>query len=138
MAFRARFSPAAIAGVLVYLCFFLSMAITNDVALITFVPFAVTVLSMARMERLIVPVVVLQTIAANLGSMMTPVGNPQNLYLYSRAGIPFSEFLVLMAPYTAVSFALLFVCLVFVGRYWRKSGETTAAGGIQDARETAG
>ena len=120
-------SPAAIAGVLVYLCFFLSMAITNDVALITFVPFAVTVLSMARMERLIVPVVVLQTIAANLGSMMTPVGNPQNLYLYSRAGIPFSEFLVLMAPYTAVSFALLFVCLVFVGRYWRKSGETTAA-----------
>ena len=72
---------------LVLLCFFFSMLITNDVALITFVPFAFIVLRMlgTKMEnRLILPVVVLQTIAANLGSMLTPIGNPQNLYLYGR------------------------------------------------------
>lgn len=70
--------PGAVSAVLVFLCFFFSMAITNDVALITFVPFAIAVLKMAGMEPLVLPVVVLQTIAANLGSMLTPVGNPQN------------------------------------------------------------
>ena len=67
--------PGAVSAVLVFLCFFFSMAITNDVALITFVPFAIAVLKMAGMEPLVLPVVVLQTIAANLGSMLTPVGN---------------------------------------------------------------
>ena len=68
---------------LVLLCFFSSMFITNDVALITFVPFAIELLKMIRREDRLIPVVVLQTIAANLGSMATPIGNPQNLYLYS-------------------------------------------------------
>ncbi|MCI8616599.1 MAG: hypothetical protein HFJ01_16190 [Lachnospiraceae bacterium] len=69
---------------LVLLCFFFSMLITNDVALITFVPFTFIVLRMlgTRLEnRLLLPVVMLQTIGANLGSMLTPIGNPQNLYL---------------------------------------------------------
>lgn len=95
---------------LVLLCFFSSMLITNDVALITFVPFAFTVLDLLGEEqknRLLLPVVVLQTIAANLGSMLTPVGNPQNLYLYGKAGISVSEFLMLMLPYTALSLILL-------------------------------
>ena len=65
------------------LCFFSSMLITNDVALITFVPFAILILNMAGLTALMIPVIVLQTIAANLGSMATPIGNPQNLYLYS-------------------------------------------------------
>ena len=69
--------------VLVMLCFFLSMLITNDVALITFVPFAIVTLEKCKQERLLIPVVVLQTVAANLGSMLTPIGNPQNLYLYN-------------------------------------------------------
>ena len=68
--------------VLIMLCFFLSMAITNDVALITFVPFAVIALEKSQKQNLMIPVIVLQTIAANLGSMLTPIGNPQNLYLY--------------------------------------------------------
>ena len=68
-------------AVLVALCFFSSMLITNDVALLTFVPFAVVVLGMAKREKELVWVVVLQAVAANLGSMLTPVGNPQNLYL---------------------------------------------------------
>ena len=65
--------------VLVMLCFFLSMAVTNDVALLTFVPFAIFVLEKSGHPELLVSTVVLQTVAANLGSMLTPVGNPQNL-----------------------------------------------------------
>ncbi len=97
-------------GLLILLCFFSSMAVTNDVALITFVPFTFIVLDLmgpeAR-ERLLIPAVVLQTIAANLGSMLTPVGNPQNLYLYGRAGLSLGEFLLLMLPYSLVSLLLL-------------------------------
>lgn len=98
--------------ILVLLCFFSSMVITNDVALITFVPFTFIVLGLAGAEirkRLIVPVVVLQTIAANLGSMLTPVGNPQNLYLYGKAGVSLGSFIRLMLPYTFVS--LLFIVI---------------------------
>lgn len=104
------------AAVLVGLCFFSSMAVTNDVALITFVPFALTVLGMAGMEDMAVAVVVLQTLGANLGSMLTPVGNPQNLYLYSRAGMKAGELVGLMLPYCGLSLALLAACLFFVGR----------------------
>lgn len=95
---------------LVLLCFFSSMLITNDVALITFVPFTFTVLDLlgeAQKKRLLLPVVVMQTIAANLGSMLTPVGNPQNLYLYGKAGLSAGGFLSLMLPYTALSLVLL-------------------------------
>ena len=96
--------------ILVLLCFFSSMAVTNDVALITFVPFTFTVLRLIGPEagrRLMVPIVVLQTVAANLGSMLTPIGNPQNLYLYGRAGLSLGSFLLLMLPYTCVSFLLI-------------------------------
>ena len=119
-----------VAAVLVYLCFFFSMIITNDVALITFVPFGITVLKMAGMEAMVVPVVLLQTIGANLGSMMTPVGNPQNLYLYSRAGIPALDFVGLMMPYPLASFALLGIGLIIVGRLFRglKRGEECREG----------
>lgn len=88
---------------LVALPFFFSMLITNDVSLITFVPFALTVLRMAGQDRLVIPTVVLQTAAANLGSMLTPMGNPQNLYLYNRSGMGFGEFCTLMLPYVALS-----------------------------------
>ena len=84
--------------VLVLLCFFTAMLITNDVALITFVPFAGAVLGMAGLTDRIVPVVVFQTVAANLGSMATPVGNPQNLYLYSHYGVPLGEFFGAVLP----------------------------------------
>ena len=103
--------------ILIMLCFFSSMLITNDVALITFVPFTFIVLKMILREKakgLVVPVVAMQTIAANLGSMLTPIGNPQNLYLYGKTTMNFVEFLVLMLPYTMASFVLLAVwCFVF-------------------------
>ena len=77
--------------VLLLLCFGFSMLITNDVALITFVPFTIDVLLMADMETYLIRIIVLETIASNLGSMLTPIGNPQNLYLF-LSGMNFGEF----------------------------------------------
>lgn len=110
--------------VLVFLCFLLSMAITNDVALITFVPLTILILNRMKesvRNRLLIPCVVLQTIAANLGSMLTPVGNPQNLYLYGKSGMSFGAFLELMLPYTAVSAVLLAGCAVWIGKRAEKT-----------------
>lgn len=98
--------------ILVFLCFFSSMIITNDVALITFVPFAMEVLAMADMKKSLVPLVVMQTVAANLGSMLTPIGNPQNLYLYSKSGYGVIKFMGLMAPYAAAAFGLILLILL--------------------------
>ena len=83
------------------------MIITNDVALLTFVPFAIAVCSMAGMEKYLVSVVTMQTIAANLGSMTTPVGNPQNLYIYAKSGMDFADFLRITGPVSAAAFLLL-------------------------------
>lgn len=103
-----------LAAALVFLCFFSSMLITNDVALITFVPFSILTLVHCGKERMLLPIVVLQTIAANLGSMMTPIGNPQNLYLYGISGMGLTEFMALVAPYTLAAGALLAVSLLFL------------------------
>ncbi|MCR5660808.1 MAG: citrate transporter [bacterium] len=89
--------------ILVALCFFSSMLITNDVALLTFVPFAVVVLTMAHEEKELIWVVVLQTVAANMGSMLTPVGNPQNLFLHSFYNIPNTVFFSSTFPVWAAS-----------------------------------
>ena len=105
--------------ILVMLCFFFSMLITNDVALITFIPFTFIVLHLLgdTMERrLIIPVVVMQTIAANLGSMLTPIGNPQNLYLYGKSGYSFGAFMLLMLPYAAIAFGLLTIYCLSLGK----------------------
>lgn len=93
--------------VAVALCFFSSMVITNDVALITFVPLTILLLKMAGMEDKMTTVIVLQTVAANLGSMLTPIGNPQNLYLYAVSEMSLIQFLSVTAPLTCVSFVLL-------------------------------
>ncbi|MCM1082890.1 MAG: SLC13 family permease [Clostridium sp.] len=98
-----------LALILVFLPFFFSMLITNDVALITFVPFALIVLTLANMESLLVPIVILQTIAANLGSMLTPMGNPQNLYLFSQSQMSLADFITLMLPYTTIAALCLFI-----------------------------
>lgn len=99
---------------LVLLCFFLSMLITNDVALITFVPFAILALKLCRQEKLMIPVVVLQTIAANLGSMFTPIGNPQNLYLFSVSDLSLGAFFGTMLPLTALSLVLLLTATLLI------------------------
>ncbi len=96
--------------ILICLCFFMSMFITNDVSLITFVPFTIILMKKRNPDvdgKWMLKVIVMQTIAANLGSMLTPLGNPQNLYLYGKAGIGIAEFLKIMLPYTVCAFALL-------------------------------
>lgn len=102
-----------LAGILVLLCFFTSMLITNDVALLTFVPFTIMVLQMAGLEHRMIPIIVLQTVGANLGSMLTPVGNPQNLYLYTVSGMSLGRFLAVMGPYTFLSLVLLLIAVQF-------------------------
>ena len=98
---------------LVMLPFFTSMLVTNDVALLTFVPFAVLTLGLVGRSGELLWVVVLQTLAANLGSMATPVGNPQNLYLYNTYSIAPGQFFAVILPLTLVSFvALAVACLV--------------------------
>ena len=72
------------------------MFITNDVALITFVPFAILVLDMIDRKQYLIPIITLQTIAANLGSMATPFGNPQNLFLYTKYGLTIGDFFSIM------------------------------------------
>ena len=93
---------------LVLLPFFCSMLVTNDVALLVFVPFTLGLLTQLKAEKSIIPILVLQTVAANLGSMATPVGNPQNLFLYAAYELGIGEFFGVVLPLTAVSL----VCLV--------------------------
>lgn len=90
--------------ILVLLPFFSSMLVTNDVALLVFVPFTIGLLSQMKCDKAIVPILVLQTVAANLGSMATPVGNPQNLFLYSEYNLSPGAFFAVTLPLTAVSF----------------------------------
>ena len=115
------------AATLIFLCFFSSMFITNDVSLITFVPLGVMMLRMASLRRKLCYTVTLMTIAANLGSMFTPIGNPQNLYLFALSGLSLPEFLLLTGPYAAGAALLLGVCVLFGYRHRRLSirmGET--------------
>ena len=94
-----------LALLLVELVFFCSMLVTNDVSLIAFVPFTLSVWPRED-EKGLRSLVVLETIAANLGSMLLPVGNPQNLYLYSTYGIPFAPFFLRMLPFSIASLNL--------------------------------
>lgn len=107
-------STRSLTILLVSLCFFLAMLITNDVALITFVPFTILILEKADHQKSLIPIIVLETIAANLGSMLTPIGNPQNLYLYGLSGLNITEFLLHMALSTVLSFILLIICTLFL------------------------
>ena len=92
---------------LVLLPFFSSMFVTNDVALIIFIPFTLMLLDQLGCRKCIIPLTVLQTVAANLGSMATPVGNPQNLYLYAYYNIGIGEFFSVTIPLTVISLILL-------------------------------
>lgn len=92
---------------LVLLPFFSAMLVTNDVALITFVPFTVLVLRLTSREEALVRIIVLQTVAANLGSIATPVGNPQNLFLYAFYKLDAGSFFSAVTPLVLTSLAAL-------------------------------
>ena len=108
---NARLSVLA----LVYITFIGSMLIANDMALLTFLPLGYFVLTTTGKEKYMAFTFIMQNIAANLGGMLTPFGNPQNLYLYTKFEIPNLEFMRIMAPPFLLAVALITVCcLIFV------------------------
>jgi len=90
------------------------MLIANDMALLTFLPLGYFALSSTGKDKYMAPTFILQNIAANLGGMLTPFGNPQNLYLYTKFNIPNGEFMSIMLLPFAVSVALITVCCLFM------------------------
>ena len=107
---------------LTYLVFFSSMFVTNDVALLTFVP--ITLLIFTRIGMPALTIVVLETLAANLGSCITPMGNPQNLYLFSYYGFSAGQFFLLTAKIAVPSCLILAVIILFITR--KKQDEAEA------------
>ena len=100
--------------VLVYITFIGSMLIANDMALLTFLPLGYLVLTTTHKEKYMAFTFIMQNIAANLGGMLTPFGNPQNLYLYSFFEIPTDEFMRIMFPPFIVSILLITICCLCV------------------------
>lgn len=109
-----RFSSLSV--VLCLLCFFSSMLITNDVALITFVPFTLIILNLIGRKDKAIILITLETVAANLGSMATPIGNPQNLYLFSKYEMSMSDFFSAILPYAGLSLVLIIISALFTGK----------------------
>ena len=99
---------------LVYITFLGSMLIANDMALLTFLPLGFFVLSASGKKKYMAFTFIMQNIAANLGGMLTPFGNPQNLYLYTKFSIPTGAFVATMLPPFCISIALITVCCLFV------------------------
>ena len=100
---------------LVYITFIGSMLIANDMALLTFLPLGFFVLSSTGKQKYMAFTFIMQNIAANLGGMLTPFGNPQNLYLYTKYSIPTGEFMSIMFAPFIISIALITLCcLIFV------------------------
>ena len=109
-------SISGLSLILGLLCFFSSMVITNDVALITFVPFTITALKLSGKLDKLIWIVTVETVAANLGSMLTPIGNPQNLYLFSAFNMSISDFLTTILPYAILSLILVIISCAIVGK----------------------
>lgn len=101
-------------AVMILICFFSAMLVTNDVALITFVPLTLLIYGSINDEKSLILTIVLESAAANLGSMMTPVGNPQNLFLYDKYGLTAMTFLKTMLPVGALGLAAVLGLTLFL------------------------
>lgn len=110
------YDARSLSRLFIFVCFFFSMAVTNDVALIIFVPLAIKALQDLGRDDLIIPVVSLQTIGANAGSMLTPVGNPQNLFIYSFYHYDLLEFVKVTGPVFIVCAVLLYIFTLFIDK----------------------
>ena len=97
---------------LVYITFIGSMLIANDMALLTFLPLGYFALTTTGKQKYMAFTFIMQNIAANLGGMLTPFGNPQNLYLYTKYEIPNLEFMRIMAPPFLLSVAIITICCI--------------------------
>lgn len=99
---------------LVYITFIGSMFIANDMALLTFLPLGYLILTSTGKEKYMALTFVLQNISANLGGMLTPFGNPQNLYIYTKFNIPTGEFMSIMFPPFMLSILLITACCFLI------------------------
>ena len=113
-------SERYIAILFVLLSFFMSMFLTNDVTLVCLIPFAIMVLNKISDNHELMITLIIMTVASNLGSMFTPIGNPQNLYLYSTYNMKMIDFLNLMLPYSIISLVL---SILFV--FWENKNKKT-------------
>lgn len=103
-------------AVLCAITFFSAMFMVNDMALLTFLPLGALILISAGRERDLAYLFVMMNFAANLGGMLTPFGNPQNLYIYEKYGLSLGEFTLVMLPPILVSGAMIAVCCMFIGK----------------------
>ncbi len=100
----------------VYGVFFLSMFVTNDVSLIIFVPLTILLFRAGKKEKYILPVLTFENIAAIRGSLLTPFGSPQNLYIFSQSKINAARFMLIMLPLWIFSFFLLYIFILILFR----------------------
>lgn len=117
-------SSRALCAALALLCFFMAMLITNDVALLTFVP--LTLALFGGRDKLLIRCIILETAAANLGSMATPIGNPQNLSIYSYYNYSLGNFFLTMLPISLLSLLIIMISLVFIPNEKISHGESIA------------
>lgn len=124
--------------ILTSLCFFLAMFVTNDVSLLTIVPLTMAMLDKRCSERHVIFIIVMETIAANLGSMVTPMGNPQNLFLYYHYNMDIGMFLKTVVPYGVVSYIIIIICCAVVLKKipFTAGMDTDADAGLQSDRNT--
>lgn len=117
-------SSRALSAALTLLCFFMAMLITNDVALLTFVPLTLALFN--GREKILIRCIILETAAANLGSMATPIGNPQNLFIYNNYSYSLGEFFAVMLPISIVSLVILMLSLLFIPNEKVAHGDNSA------------
>jgi len=119
------------------LSFFMAMFLTNDVTLVTLVPFSIAVLKSFDDRRTLMFTLILMTVAANLGSMLTPIGNPQNLYLYTKYQMELLPFIKLMLPYSAVSLILTALAVILLCRNKKSEYKNITEVPVPDAKKLA-
>ena len=106
-------SSRLVSLILVWLAFFMGMILTNDVTLVTLVPFAIALMKTFDDRKTLTFTLILMTVATNLGSMQTPIGNPQNIYLYTHYQMEIGSFMLMLLPYSLCSLILVTIA-VFV------------------------
>ena len=119
------------------LSFFMAMFLTNDVTLVTLVPFSIAVLKSFDDRRTLMFTLILMTVAANLGSMLTPIGNPQNLYLYTKDQMELLPFITLMLPYSAVSLILTALAVILLCKNKKSEYKNITEVPVPDAKKLA-
>lgn len=119
-------SQAGLSFFLIFGVFFSSMFVTNDVSLIIFVPLTIILFRAENKEKYILPVIAMENIAAVRGSLLTPFGSPQNLFLYSKSGMSTADFLLMMLPLWIMSIILLSIFILFMHRKDLKEAADTS------------